>query len=90
MVWGAIGMGFKSKLIFIDGNLKADGYQKMLSENGILDDIKEHFEESPGHFQQDDAPPHQAKKTMKFLRERTNPIPDWPANSPDLSVIENV
>jgi transposase len=90
MVWAAIGKGFKSKLIFIDGNLNADGYQKMLTENGILEDMRDHFGEAPGYFQQDGAPAHRAKKTMTFLQKEVNTIPDWPPNSPDLSVIENV
>jgi transposase len=90
MVWGAIGRNFKSKLVFIEGNLNADGYQQMLTENGILVDMRNHFGESPGYFQQDGAPAHRAKKTMTFLQKEINTIPDWPPNSPDLSVIENV
>jgi transposase len=51
MVWGAIGKGFKSKLIFIDGNPNADGYQKILTESKVLDDMNGSFRESKGYFQ---------------------------------------
>jgi hypothetical protein len=90
MVWGAIGKGFKSKLVFIEGNLNAVEYRRMLTQNGILDDMKDHFGDGVGHFQQDGAPAHRAKATVKFLEDSIDLIPDWPPNSPDLSVIENV
>jgi hypothetical protein len=41
-VW-VVGKGFRSKLVFIDGNLDESGYQRMLTEDGILDDMKDHF-----------------------------------------------
>src|SRR5579859_6965640 len=45
-------------------------------------------------FQQDNARPHTAKRTLEFLeaftRKHRLTIMDWPANSPDLSPIENL
>jgi hypothetical protein len=52
--------------------------------------MREHFEESLSYFQQDGAPAHRVKTIMTFLQKEINTIPDWPANAPDLSVIENV
>lgn len=43
MVWGAIGPGFKSPLIRIQGILTADGYQKVLTESEIFDKIERVF-----------------------------------------------
>ena len=43
MVWACIGKNFKSKLIKINGHLKADGYQKMLSENKIFETLTDRF-----------------------------------------------
>ena len=45
-------------------------------------------------FQQDNARPHTAKRTLEFLqafaRNYGLTIMDWPANSPNLSPIENL
>lgn len=41
-------------------------------------------------FQQDNAPAHKHNKTMAHLTERGARVMAWPANSPDLSWIENV
>ena len=41
-------------------------------------------------FQQDRAPSHTSRSTQDFLAaHRVNVLPDWPANSPDLNLVEN-
>jgi transposase len=89
MCWAAIGKGYKSRLIFIDGNLDAKKYREMLETNHILEDIKAAVPADKVRFQQDGAPCHTAKATVKFI-EKIVPVVKWPANSPDLSVIENL
>jgi hypothetical protein len=42
------------------------------------------------HFQQDNAPIHTARKTIRFIEENGVPLVSWPTRSPDLSIIENV
>jgi hypothetical protein len=41
-------------------------------------------------FLRNGAPDHRAKSTTQFIRQKINRVDDWPANSPDLLVIENV
>ena len=41
-------------------------------------------------FQQDNAPCHTAKKVKKFFTEKKIKVLKWPANSPDLKIIENI
>jgi hypothetical protein len=53
MVWGCVGLGFKSKLIFIDGTLTGQGYRQMLEENQIFDQIKQEFPDTKITFQQE-------------------------------------
>jgi transposase len=90
MVWGAISLGYKSPLIFIKGTLNASRYEAMLRTNHILEDIKSKCIGREMWFQQDGAPAHRAKSTIQFIKQTTRLVEDWPPNSPDLSVIENV
>ena len=90
MVWGAIGYNYKSKLIIIEENLKSSTYIEMLSKNQIFEDIKNKVIDNNVHFQQDGAPAHLAKNSIEFIKSKINLIEDWPANSPDLSPIENL
>jgi transposase len=89
MVWGCVGLGFKSELIFIDGTLNGEGYRQMLAENHIIESIKQAFPEKIVSFQQDGAPAHRARETIKSIKKEIDLIENWPPNSPDLSIIEN-
>ena len=44
----------------------------------------------PVVFQQDGAPSHTSPSTLSFLAaQRVQVLPNWPANSPDLNLVEN-
>jgi hypothetical protein len=87
---GTIGWNYTSKLIIVVGTLNAERSQKMLNHNGVIDDMRRHFGSRSVFFQQDGAPAHRAKMTSKMLEKKIGLILNWPPNSPDLSVIENV
>lgn len=85
MVWGAI-RGDGSRFIVRCGkNVDSREYQRIL---GIA---MPHIY-TPSHaFQQDGAPAHRSASTKKFLHEENiRLLEPWPAQSPDLSLIENV
>ena len=50
----------------------------------------EGFESVKMTFQQDNAPPHRAKSTEKWMADNSISILHWPPCSPDLSPIENL
>jgi hypothetical protein len=90
MVWGAIGKGWRSPLIIIKGTLNSSGYINMLEENQIPEKLNEKYGLNNYFFQQDGATCHTAKFSVTWLRKKMNLVEHWPANSPDLSVIENL
>ena len=91
MVWGAIGYGWRSPLVLIKGTLNSDGYINMLQDNEIFSSLNEKYGEKGYYFEQDGASCHRSKKTKDWLKtQNINSIDNWPANSPDLSCIEQV
>ena len=89
MVWGGIIGTQKTQLLKCPQRLNAQGYVDLLGNNGI--DV---FLKGCGPnalFQQDGARCHTAASTMRWFHSRdVNCLPSWPANSPDLSPIEQV
>lgn len=91
MVWGAIGVGWRSPLILVKGRLNSDGYISMLENFEIFQSLNKFYGEKNFIFEQDGAPAHRSKKTLDFIqKQQINIIENWPANSPDLSCIEQV
>ncbi|GFT02107.1 transposable element Tc3 transposase [Trichonephila clavipes] len=85
MVWGAIAYDSQSTLIVMRGTLKGQHY--------VDDILRPHvgpfLNGLPGAiFQQDKARPHTARVAQDFLRYYQ--ILPWPAQSPDLSPVEQV
>jgi len=85
MVWGAIKSDGSRTIIRCPGILNSVTYQDVL-RSGLLP-----FYESTNVFQQDGAPCHTAASTISFLeKERICLLSDWPAQSPDLNIIESL
>ena len=51
--------------------------------------VAKHFAEQPFIFQDDNAPAHSSKFTRDWKTENAIPGMTWPAQSPDLNIIEN-
>lgn len=87
MVWGMIGLNYKSSLFIFDETENAHNYVIMLNEKSyLLDAIT--LDENDFAFQQDGAPSHTAYYTMDALSQICEVIVNWPPNSPDLNCIE--
>lgn len=87
MVWGAIAYGSRSPLLFIRGSMTAARYVEDVLQTTLLPylDGRPHV-----LFQQDNARPHIARRTMDFLQEAGVNVLPWPPRSPDLNPIEHV
>lgn len=101
MIWAAIGVGFKSEIVFIvcekdeDGKMKrltADGYKRKCLVAGLHGaGVANHCAEFSKLFMQDGARIHTAKSVLAYLENKgVEYINNWPAHSPDLNPIENL
>jgi hypothetical protein len=92
-VWGGIGLHFKSKLYFFNQNLNAALYCKIISKRlppYYTFELKPH-ERNKWILVQDNDPKHTSKRATKVLDELApDRIRDWPSNSPDWNIIEDV
>ena len=95
LIWGCFVGDKLGPIVFFLGTVNQDVYMEMLQTEfepfleALATDGITNLE-----FEQDNARPHVAIRTCKFLealaRKHGLTIMDWPANSPDLSPIENL
>jgi hypothetical protein len=89
MVWGAISMFKKFKLIRIEGTLDAEQYQAQILTKFVPEMPRATRKKLV--LMQDGATAHTAASTQQWLSDHTvEQLPWWPANSPDMNPIENV
>lgn len=90
LVWGCIGPCGAGPIVQLSGLVNSDQYIDVLEEN-LLPFLTTLPPRHPDNFffQQDNDSKHKSKKTTKWLTDHNIPILCWPANSPDLSPIEN-
>jgi len=89
MIWRAMSSAGVGPLCFLKTNVTAPVYQEIL-EHFMLPSADQLFKDADFIFQQDLAPAHTAKSTKSWLNDHGVGVLDWPANSPDLSPIENL
>ncbi|KAI4884765.1 hypothetical protein NFI96_025159 [Prochilodus magdalenae] len=89
MVWGCMSARGVGKLCFLKKTVNAAVYQNVL-ETFLIPTVEEQFGEEDFIFQQDLAPAHAAKSTKDWFTKKQLEVLAWPANSPDLNVIENL
>lgn len=84
MVWGAIGFNNKSTLHFINGKLDKYRYRE------ILENYLRPMLQPDSIFQQDNCPCHKADLLKQWFEAENITHLNWPPQSPDLNIIENV
>ena len=88
MVWGCIGVGFKSPLIIFNSFVNSETYTNSLINSGFYLKADEIYGKYNWQLVQDGAPPHVTESTLNSLREHFNVFPLLPPNSCDLNPIE--
>ena len=87
-VWGGISARGLMVVKLFSENLDLILYQSILEE--CLFETADALYPDGCRLQHDNAPAHRSKRTKDFLADRLVDVIDWPANSPDLSPIENL
>ena len=89
MIWGCITYHGVGTITTVNGTVNRHKYIEILEDN-LWPVIATHFPNQNFLFQDDNAPIHRAQDVENYkARNRINCI-SWPAQSPDLNIIENV
>lgn len=90
MIWGCITSKGVGRLYRIEGKMNKEYYVQILSD-ALLGSLRDH---SLGRrsiiFQQDNDPKHTSRLAVDFLKRKHILVLPWPANSPDMNIIEHV
>ena len=85
MLWGAIRSDGRRVLLRCNKNVDQWYYQSLLNQGLPSIYTTRYF------FQHDGASSHTARTTTEYLTEKTiRVLPEWPSQSPDISIIENL
>ncbi|CAG2206254.1 unnamed protein product [Mytilus edulis] len=88
MIWGCITYHGVGTITVVEGNINALKYIDII-DNNLWPVVVRHFPDNNYVFQDDNAPVHRARSVQDFRRETGLKSMNWPAQSPDLNIIEN-
>ena len=88
MFWGCITYDGVGTLAVVDGNINSQKYIDILDTN-LWPVIAKVFSAGQWIFQDDHAPPHVLRLTMNWKQANNITTMMWPAQSPDVKIIEN-
>jgi len=89
MVSGCISYHGVGTLAFVKGNLNAQGYQDIL-ENNLWPVTAKYFPSQDFILQDDNVPVDKAQSAVEYKLINKIKSLSWPAQSPDINIIENI
>lgn len=89
-VWACISKDGLGPLIRLQGKFTAERYGAIIDDVLIPYVLDGPFPEGDYTFQHDRSPIHTARVVRELLEERGVTVMEWPPQSPDLNIIENV
>jgi hypothetical protein len=90
-IGGAISSRGATRLVPYEGTIDSNEYQNMIAT--VLPDINKMYPKNDWFLVQDSAKPHSSKSSQSLLADNVPSLilpHEWPANSPDISAIENI
>lgn len=90
LIWGCITRNGVGPVYRIEGTMKKEDYLNILQTNLPQAIRKSGMPEEEVIFQHDGDPKHTAKIVKEWLGTQTFSMLTWPAQSPDISPIENL
>lgn len=88
LVWGAVSMDAKSKLVILESNVNGQIYRQLLEETA-LPFARRHLG-NQFYYQDDNARPHRHRLVKQYMAQEAIRCLPWPAQSPDLNVAEDM
>jgi hypothetical protein len=90
MVWGAIWLNGRSKLVHCQGSINSVAYCRILEEGLLPIYAAGDISKQDTLFMQDGAPCHTARATLAWLQQEGISCLKWTAQSPDMNPIEHM
>lgn len=89
-IWGCITSYGVGDLCWLPGTINSSAYINILDDYVLASRDWNDMDPGTFIFQQDNASVHTAGAVKKFFEKKNIRVMEWPPNSPDLNIIENV